>query len=145
QIRQNQNWETVARGGFGVFYDLATSEVGNQIGTNHYPFGNRASVRGGTFPLDPATAAPPPIIPPGPGSNTILYAFDPHLELPYTLEWNVALEQGLGNGQALSMSYIGAKGDRLLLTAGVSAPNTNIAAAQLVSNGSTSDYDALQI
>ncbi len=145
QLRQNQNWETVIRGGFGVFFDLATSEVGNQIGTNHYPFGSLASVRGGTFPLNSATAAPPKVVPPGPGSTTILYAFDPHLKLPYTLEWNTALEQGLGSGQAVSVSYIGASGRRLLLTAAVRAPSANVARAQLVSNGSTSDYHALQI
>jgi hypothetical protein len=145
QGKQTQNWETVFRGGFGVFYDLATSEFGNQIGTNHYPFGSLASVRGGTFPLDSGTAAPPEVVPPGAGSRTVLYAFDPRLKLPYTLEWNVAVEQGLGNGQAISASYVGAAGRRLLLTAGVSGPNANIAQAQLVSNGSTSDYDALQI
>jgi len=145
QLRQKQNWELVIRGGFGVFYDLASSEVGNQIGTNHYPFGARSSAAGGTFPLSPATAAPPQIVPPGPTNSTILYAFDPNLKLPYTLEWNVAAEQGLGNGQAISLSYVGAQGRRLLLTADVTAPSSEIAQAQLVSNGSTSDYNALQI
>jgi hypothetical protein len=145
QLVQTPGRETVLRGGFGVFYDLATSEVGNQIGTNHYPFGSLASNVGGTFPLDPALAAPPPVVPPGPSSSTILYAFDPHLELPYTLEWNVALEQGLGKKQMVSFSYIGAAGRRLLQTADVSSPNPDIAQAQLVSNGSSSDYNALQI
>ena len=145
QLRQNQNWETVFRGGFGVFYDLASSEVGNQIGTNHYPFGALASKAGGTFPLDSTSAAPPQVVPPGPSSSTTLYAFDPHLKLPYTLEWNVAVEQGLGSGQALSMSYVGAQGRRLLFTADVSSPGGKVAQAQFVSNGGTSDYDALQI
>ena len=145
QLVQTPGRETVLRGGFGVFYDLATSEVGNQIGTNHYPFGSLASNAGGTFPLSPATAAPPPVVPPGPNSSTILYAFDPHLKLPYTLEWNIALEQGLGKKQTVSFTYIGAAGRRLLQTADVSAPNPNIAQAQLLSNGSTSDYGALQI
>ena len=145
QLSQTPDHETVLRGGFGVFYDLATSEIGNQIGTNHYPFGSLASNVGGMFPLDPAGAAPPPVVPPGPNSSTILYAFDPHLKLPYTLEWNVALEQGLGRNQTISASYIGAVGRRLLQTADVTAPNPNIAQAQLLGNGSTSDYHALQI
>jgi len=146
QLRQNQNWETVFRGGFGMFYDLASSEVGNQIGTNHYPFGALASKAGGTFPLDSTTAAPPQVVPPGPSSRATLYAFDPHLELPYTLEWNVAVEQGLGSGQALSVSYVGAQGRRLLFTADVSSPGGGkVAQAQFVSNGGTSDYDALQL
>lgn len=145
QLVQTPGSETVLRGGFGVFYDLASSEVGNQIGTNHYPFGSLASNIGGTFPLDTAAAAPPAVVPPGPNSSTILYAFDPHLRLPYTLEWNFALQQGLGKTQTISVTYLGAAGRRLLQTADVSAPNPSIAQAQLVSNGSTSDYDALQI
>jgi Carboxypeptidase regulatory-like domain/TonB dependent receptor len=145
QLRQTPNWESVLRGGLGVFYDLASSQVGTQIGTNHFPFGGLASVRGGTYPLDPAAAAPPPVVPPGPGSRTTLYAFDPHLQLPYTLEWNVAFEQGLGNQQTISASYVGAAGRRLLLTADVTAPNVNISQAQLLSNGNTSNYNALQV
>jgi hypothetical protein len=145
QVGQSRNWESVLRGGLGLFYDLATSQVGTQIGTNHFPFGGLASLPGGIFPLDSATAAPPPVVPPGPGSNTTLYAFDPHLQLPYTLEWNVAFEQGLGNQQTISASYVGAAGRRLLLTADVSAPNENISQAQLLSNGNTSNYNALQI
>jgi len=37
QLSQSQDWGRVVRGGFGVFYDLATSEVGNTLGTS-YPF-----------------------------------------------------------------------------------------------------------
>jgi Carboxypeptidase regulatory-like domain/TonB dependent receptor len=145
QLRQTASQETVLRGGFGVFFDLATSEIGNQVGTNHFPFGSLASNVGGTFPLDAAMAAPPAVVPPGPNSSTTLYAFDPHLQLPYTLEWNVSLQQGLGKEQTISASYIGAAGRRLLQTADISAPNPNIAQAQLLGNGGTSDYNALQI
>jgi hypothetical protein len=145
QLRQAPKFQTVLRGGFGLFYDLATSEVGNQIGTNHYPFGALASSPGGTFPLDAGAAAPPQVVPPGPNNSRTLYAFDPALKLPYTLEWNVALEQALGSQQTISATYVGAAGRRLLLTADVSGPSPNIAQAQLVSNGGSSDYNALQI
>jgi len=50
-----------------------------------------------SFPLDPATAAPPTISP----ANGIS-AFDPNLNLPYTLQWNIAVEQGLGKQQSIS-------------------------------------------
>ena len=33
QASQNPNRQTVLRGGFGVFYDLATSEAGNLLST----------------------------------------------------------------------------------------------------------------
>jgi len=40
QLSESHDWQTVFRGGFGVFYDLASSELGNNIGTAFYPFGS---------------------------------------------------------------------------------------------------------
>jgi hypothetical protein len=143
QVSQHPDWNFVLRGGFGVFYDLATSEVGNAIGTS-YPFAAAALKIGGSFPLDSATAAPPPITAANLASGTLL-AFDPHLKLPYTLEWNVAIEQALGRQQSLTASYIGAVGRRLLQSTDVTAPNPAFGSAQLVSNTASSDYQALQV
>ena len=39
QLSQSQDWQTVVRGGFGVFYDLATSETGTSIFAGTTPFG----------------------------------------------------------------------------------------------------------
>ena len=144
QLSENQNWQTVLRGGFGVFYDLATSELGNNVSPFFYPFGNNTTTFGGTFPPSPAQVAPPPIAPPNVSNGGILFAIDPHLKLPYTLEWNVAAEQGLGTQQILSLSYVGAAGRRLLQQAQVSPVNADLATAALLTNASTSDYDALQ-
>jgi Carboxypeptidase regulatory-like domain/TonB dependent receptor len=144
RLSGNQDWQTVVRGGFGVFYDLATSEVGNNIGTGSYPFGGVAYNLGGTFPLPSAMATPPPISPANLSSG-VLFAFDPNLKQPYTLEWNVAVEQSLGTQQAISASYIGAAGRQLLQTAFGVLTNPNISAAQLVTNMGNSDYDALQL
>ena len=151
QLSQRPDWNLVIRGGFGVFYDLATSEVGNTLGT-YYPFGASAFILGtafggsATFPLSSTDSAPPPITPAGlsaPGA--VLSAFDPNLRLPYTLQWNFALEQALGKNQSVSASYIGARGRRLLQTAFVNSPNASFANAALIGNTATSDYHALQI
>jgi Carboxypeptidase regulatory-like domain/TonB dependent receptor len=151
QLSENQNWARVIRGGFGVFYDLATSEVGNTLGTN-YPFAASGFVLGpgfggtATFPLSASDAAPPAITPvelTSPGAA--LLAFNPRLNLPYTLEWNVSLEQALGKEQTLSASYVGSAGRRLLQTAYISAPNANFANAALIGNTAASNYNALQI
>ena len=144
QLLQKQDWQTVLRGGFGVFYDLVTSEAGNTIGIGSYPFGSIAFGGGLTFPFDPATLAPPPITPASLSSGT-LFAFDPRLQVPYTLEWNVAVEQALGRQQALSVSYVGASGRRLIQTAFVNAPNANFGGAHLVTNAGTSSYNGLQV
>ena len=144
QLSQRQGWESVLRGGFGVFYDLATQELGNNL-TFRYPFGTSSNlIFGSTFPLSAAAAAPPPITPPNSTSGT-LNAFDPHLRLPYTLQWNVSLEQALGRQQTLSASYVGAAGRRLIQSAFIAFPNPGLAQAVLISNRATSDYHALQV
>jgi len=144
QIAQTPRWETVLRGGFGVFYDLATTEVGNSLHEGVYPFGAISYTFGGGFPLDPTAAAPPPITA-AQLANGDLFALDPRLKLPYALEWNVALEQALGSQQSISASYIGSVGRRLMQSAFVSGVNPNIFSAQLTTNAATSDYGALQL
>jgi Carboxypeptidase regulatory-like domain/TonB dependent receptor len=143
-FHQSQGWQTVLRGGLGVFFDLATSEAGNLINLGAYPFGAIKRVSG-SFPLDPIRAAPPPITPPDAANRGALAAFDPGLKLPYTLEWTVAVEQALGRQQNVSASYIGSSGSRLIQTAFVFRPNQNFGSAELVNNAGTSDYNALQI
>jgi hypothetical protein len=146
ELSQASGWQTVLRGGFGVFYDLVTSAVGPMVSGVYYPFGAHNLNFGGTFPLDPASAAPPTISPDSLSCcGNALVAFDPHLKLPYTLQWNVALEQGLGSQQSVSASYIGSSGRRLLQTADIFSPNPSLSAADLVSNTAASDYNALQL
>ena len=141
-LRRDPKWQSVVRGGFGVFFDLATSEVGNFF--SGYPFTAFNFTFGDRFPLTPAFAAPPAITPQSLSSST-LSAYDPNLRLPYTLEWNAAIEQTLGQQQSLTVSYVGAAGRRLLQTTYVSSPNSNFGTVNLVSNTATSDYDALQV
>jgi len=103
QVRQQAGWETVLRGGFGVFYDLATQEVGTAV-ANNYPFGANKLSFGGTFPLSSATAAPPPSTVSQLATGGTLAAFDPNLQLPYTLQWNAALEQSTPRAPAVPAS-----------------------------------------
>jgi len=144
QLSKKEGRQIVLRGGFGVFYDLATAEAGNVVNESFYPFGSLEVVPG-SFPLSPAAAAPSPITPPNVSNGQTLLAFDPHLQLPYTLQWNVALEQSLGVQQTLTASYVGSAGRRLIQTASISSPNPNYTNAQLVTNAALSDYNALQL
>jgi TonB dependent receptor len=145
QFGGTPNRQTVLRGGFGVFYDLVSAETGNAIGLLVPPFGNTTYLSSTTFPYSAAEAAPPPIAPQASISN--LNVFNPNLKLPYTLEWNVSVEQALGNDQTLSVSYLGASGRRLLQTTIFLGPPSNpaINEAAFVDNTGSSDYDALQV
>ena len=144
QLSGRQGWQTVLRGGFGQFFDLSTTDAGAVTDSSTYPFGaSQFTCCSTSFPLDPAAAAPPPI---SIASLTtgLLYAFDPHLRLPYTWQWNVALEQELRSNQSLSLSYVGSAGRKLLQTEFVNSPNPNFGVANLEGNRGTSDYHALQ-
>jgi carboxypeptidase family protein len=143
QLSQSRDWATVIRGGFGVFYDLVSSETGNLLTSFYPPFG-AFGFPSGAFPFAPSQVEPPSI--PTTGSISELYGFNPHLKLPYTLEWNVALEQALSRNQLLSLSYIGASGTRLLQSFVVSGPSSNPNVfGSFIDNTASSAYDALQI
>ena len=140
QVLESQDWGTTLRGGFGVFYDLVTSGTGNLFGFSSYPFSGSALFFGGTFPFAPAEAVSPPISP-----AAGIVAFDPHMSLPYALEWNTAIEQGLGKQQTASATYVGSIGRSLLQSTSVFSPNPRFQRAELIANTATSDYNALQL
>ena len=140
QFAQKTGWESVVRGGWGLFYDLATSQF--HAAPSYYPFGSLNVLSGIPFPLDPSpggSGAPVPVS----SQNPVVFAYDPNIRSPYTQEWNLAFEQSLGPAQSLSASYVGAIGRRLLL--GESFYNQNVYQAILTGNYGTSDYDALQV
>jgi len=150
QLSPPGNWETILRGGFGIFYDLGSGSLGGF--SSFFPFGATKTIKpsptpcpsgttGICFPLSVGAAAPPPLTT-NPPVNTILVA-DPHLKLPRTYQWNVALEQSLGSSQSLSLTYIGAVGRDLLRITNLSDP-PNFQVIELTDNTATSDYHALQ-
>jgi Carboxypeptidase regulatory-like domain len=148
QLRQTPGHETILRTGFGLFYD-----TGNTQGSGGFQgvgFTSQLFYSGVPFPLTSAqvTLPPPSVAPP---YNANVVAFDPNLKLPYTMQWNLAVEQGLGARQSLTIGYVGSAGRRLLtqfeyFPGLLSNPNfTPTGALLLTSNLASSDYDALQV
>ena len=149
--RPIQKWETVVRGGAGIFFD-----TGQQLGsygyqgpgfsaTNYFGTANQAPA---SFPLPIAQASPTIVNPPvSPYPNSTVYSFPAHLQLPYTLQWNASIEQALGRSQALTVSYVGANGRRLLEQREVFAASSNpdFFLVFFTKNGLTSDNNALQV
>jgi hypothetical protein len=92
--------------------------------------------------LSPAQAALPTFNPPPPFT---INGYDPNLKLPYTLQWNTAIDYMVGSNQVVSATYVGAAGRRLLRTQIMSNPNPTFTTITYTNNGATSDYHALQL
>jgi carboxypeptidase family protein len=140
-IQNTPGREIVVRGGGGVFFD-----TGQQLGSLSFAgpgFYNQTSVPSASFPT---SVVFPPIVNPPVAPYSYVYGFSAHLQLPYTLQWNASIEQALGKSQALTISYVGSHGSRLLQENNVyPSNNPNILVLfGLAENGLTSDYDALQ-
>ena len=144
-FHQTPGWETVLRGGFGLFYDLASTQTGDAVNQFAYPFGARNFVfSNDSFPLSASVTQPPAISVASLASSSTLVAFNPNLKLPRTFQWNATLEQSLGNKQLVSVAYVAAVGRRLLQEAEVLSPNPNFSFVQFIGNSGTSDYHSLQ-
>ena len=137
----SEQGSTVIRGGFGVFYDLPAGTISNVVILSPNVVVGPALVA--TFPADPSTIPIPPLTTNGPFSNIMVA--DPHLELPYTLQWNVAIEHALGARQAVTASYIGADGRRLLRQDRIFNASPTYPLVQVNRNTATSNYNALQL
>lgn len=137
-------WETVVRGGGGVFYDTL-NRVGalgyGGLGFTAYKLYSGASLPYTSDQLNfPITVTPP-------YTGASIYAFPSHLQLPYTLEWNTSLQQALGKQQSLTVSYVGAAGRRLIgeQERSLSAINPNFSYVFYFPGGVNSNYEALQV
>jgi hypothetical protein len=149
QLGRGSGHETVLRAGAGLFYDLnsllASSGFSTFIG-----FDTSVKYAGVPFPLTPAQLTLPAVSLATPYNESVL-AFDPHLRLPYTLHWNVALEQRLGKSQTLTASYVSSVGEDLLTEfqyAPQALGNANFASgsdADVVANRASSSYNSLQV
>jgi len=143
-LRDTPGWETVVRSGGGVFFD-----TGQQLGALTFWGGPGFSAFSGLtlapFPVAAASIVPVIVNPPAP-PYSLLVGYAPHLQLPYTLEWNTSIEQAMGRFQTVTVSYVGSHAARLLKEAQFATPgNPNTQEALFVENGLTSDYDSLQI
>jgi hypothetical protein len=148
-IRNAPGRETVLRGGAGLFFD-----TGQQLGSLGFggpgfsssQFFGYAAGSPVNFPI-PSSDVPSIQVNPTPPYGPSVFSFPSHLQLPFTIEWNMALEQALGKSQTVSVSYVGSHAARLLEEheTYVAPFNPNFSGVLfLIQNGLTADYNALQ-
>jgi len=149
QIHRTPGRSTVFRAGAGLFYDTGTQLAADGyygVGTTGFQ-----SFNGEAFPLTTAQIDSVPQPNANPPYNAAVWGFDPHLKLPYTAQWNVAVEQQVGDQQTLNLNYV-ASASRRLLTQNFYSPvllgNPNFVSGNglyLTTNRASADYESLQV
>ncbi len=117
----------VFRLGAGIFYDDALGSLINPV--NLSPLNSWIFV---PHDINPNSVAPTTALPDA-----------PPLFLPKVWEWRASVERAMGEKSALSLSYVGSAGRRLLREQATLAPGSQILQAFAFTSTGTSDYDAL--
>jgi carboxypeptidase family protein/TonB-dependent receptor-like protein len=138
----NQASNFVLRAGVGMFYDLGLGESGQLASA--FPSTSTALAPSSVPIGDPTPFLPPPVSlqPPFPAVE----GFSQDLELPRSYQWNVALEKSFKGRDAISATYVGQAGRRLLRKEDLFQPNSNFSSTfDLTRNSARSNYNALQV
>jgi hypothetical protein len=136
------------RAGFGIFYDPGNSQ--GSAGYLGIGFSSAAQIPAATFPLtsDQLTLPAPSVAAPYLG---YILGFDPNLRLPYSFQYNLAIEQALGRQDSLTLGYVGSGARKLLTTfqtvpAELGNPNFSSSAVLEVTQGrASSSYNSFQV
>ena len=144
QAHRVPGWETVVRAGGGVFFD-----TDNRVATSAFfgpGFLASTFTFGASIPITHAQLDFTPSVDP-PYTNSSVFAFPMHMQLPYTLQWNVAVQQAIGNKQSLALSYVAASGRRLLGAQSLylNPYNPNFGYVEYYVANLTSNYQGLQV
>jgi len=102
---------TVARGGYGIFYgrtlSILTGTAMSQNGIQVQTYTLTSN-----FPTYPNVLSAPPTV-----SRLIdIYAFAPNYVQPLTHQWSLNVERQLGNDYAVTLGYLGVRGEHLTRT-----------------------------
>jgi hypothetical protein len=133
--------ETTVRAGWNLVFDDVTA--GAVVFGRGYPYATIHAVNPLVVPIpDNAwnSAAPEPFTQ---GDRNTYFAFPRDLKSPRTYNWQVGVDQAIGQTQHLGLSYVGAAGRNLTYWYGYNSVGGSPAQANAFSNDGSSDYHAL--
>lgn len=142
-IHNQPGHELVLRAGAGQFYDLIAINgffgAGTGLGTAAISSGKAAFPLTASEILVPVTAPKAPYVLQFYPSNNIIP--------PSAIQWNVTLEQAIGNRQTVTMGYVASNARNLIRYQqfSFSKLNPNFSNAYFYINGPGSDYNSLQV
>jgi hypothetical protein len=163
--------KAVIRSGFGLFYGGLQSQGNTNLGTN-FPWSNSANLNAPTCSLgncpslagEAITLENGLVAKTGVGlqnfvSNPGLHGIDPNIKTPYTMNYNLSVQQAISGNMVATLSYVGNVSRHLSLyydpntVRGLFAPGTNTQALQpfpdlggvgTIHFTGVSDYNSLQ-
>ncbi len=130
--RLSANGRSVLRAGAGLFYDLGFSAATDEL--NGAPYNSWQLAGGDTYASRAAVALP-----------LLAFGFSNDLRLPYSLQWNVALQHTFTEKSVATVSYVGSGGRHLLRREAVLWPRFDLAQLAVATNHGASNYRALQV
>jgi hypothetical protein len=120
--------QTVLRAGYGIFYDAFSQDMF----LAHLPYNctfcpGPAYTGVGGAPITflsatsgPITTGAPVYVDASPLGS--FFGIDPNIRTPYVQNWNVNLQQAIGNKASLELGYVGSKGTRLFRFRDINQP-----------------------
>lgn len=142
--RPFRSQSTVIRGGVGLFHDLGYAFTGSAYSSTIFPYGQLRVLS--NIPFAQLETPPPPFSVTPPYGR--LFAYSPDFNVPYSVQYNLTVEQGIGTSDRISVGYVGSQGRRLGRVTSLRSPSslpTSFTRVDLVTSDGTADYNALQM
>ena len=133
--------ELIFRAGVGFYRDPGYGTSNAFIGGA--PFSSQRILSEVDFPLSSSNLAPPGL--PAQRPYGQVNVTDPLLASPRILQWSAGFERMFGEGESLSISYVGTQGRELLRTESVPQFASAYSILRITTNDSESDYHGFQV
>ncbi|MDR3763681.1 MAG: TonB-dependent receptor [Acidobacteriota bacterium] len=157
RLWDNPSSDTVIRGGIGLFYDTGNTAASTAGITGASATNNDYGCYNSSATVPDATCLSWPLAMSNFPSITAASYYpaevNPNLKSPYTVQWNVAVQQNLGRNQSLTLTYVGNIDQDLMRGRGVNLTDFQTTITPGLSggcctyyftNGSASKYNSLQ-